>query len=264
MATMRICSRIRQSAPNSSWHRLKSRKPDLIAIAGDIWDRAVILGSPATIAAIRFVQAMGSVAPVIIASGTLTHDAPGSTRIFGELRTVYPVYATETPCQIALTRERFYSHCPRCFRGQPQGLSSDNLCASDGDEGMHPRGERPSGRRGEQGDRGACARPSPGMGHAQREGEQSLRSDHVRRPLQRDRGDALDGSKAHRAGDRDRRRRLAARQARLIVSGISTRPKDWAATFSTPDRSPARTTRKRKRRAFSCTPSTANASIRSS
>jgi len=83
----------------------KVRKPDLIAIAGDIWDRAVILGSPATIAAIRFVRHMGSIAPVVIASGTLTHDAPGSTRIFGELRTVYPVYATDVPGQIALIGE---------------------------------------------------------------------------------------------------------------------------------------------------------------
>ena len=90
----------------------KERKPDLIAIAGDIWERAVILGSPATIAATRFVRLMASVAPVVIASGTLTHDAPGSTRIFNELRTDHPVYAADSPCQIALIENGFVPLSP--------------------------------------------------------------------------------------------------------------------------------------------------------
>lgn len=90
----------------------RERKPDLIAIAGDIWDRAVILGSPATIAAIRFVREMASIAPVAIASGTLTHDAPGSTRVFNELRTAYPVHAADTPQQLALTQSGFMPVTP--------------------------------------------------------------------------------------------------------------------------------------------------------
>jgi DNA repair exonuclease SbcCD nuclease subunit len=90
----------------------RERRPDLIAIAGDIWDRAVVLGSPATIAAIRLVQQMGAIAPVVIASGTLTHDAPGSTRVFNELRTTYHVYAADTPQQIALTPSGFVPLAP--------------------------------------------------------------------------------------------------------------------------------------------------------
>ena len=44
--------------------------PDLIAIAGDVYERGLILGSPGTLAAIDFVYRCGAIAPVVITSGT--------------------------------------------------------------------------------------------------------------------------------------------------------------------------------------------------
>ena len=43
--------------------------------------------------------------PVVITSGTPTHDAANSTEVFNKLRTKHPVYATGLPHQIGLTNE---------------------------------------------------------------------------------------------------------------------------------------------------------------
>lgn len=61
--------------------------PDLIAIAGDTYERGLILGSPGTLAAIDFVYQCGNIAPVVITSGTPTHDAVNSTEVFNKLNT---------------------------------------------------------------------------------------------------------------------------------------------------------------------------------
>lgn len=79
--------------------------PDLIAVAGDIFERGLVLGSPGTLAAIDFVYRCGNIAPVVITSGTPTHDAANSTEVFNKLRTKHPIYATGLPCQVGLTKE---------------------------------------------------------------------------------------------------------------------------------------------------------------
>jgi exonuclease SbcD len=79
--------------------------PDLIAIAGDVFERGLVLGSPGTLAAIDFVYRCGNIAPVVITSGTPTHDATNSTEVFNKLGTEFPVYATGLPCQVGLTKE---------------------------------------------------------------------------------------------------------------------------------------------------------------
>ncbi len=80
--------------------------PALIAIAGDVFERGLILGSPGTLAAIDFVYRCGNIAPVVITSGTPTHDATNSTEVFNKLKTEHPVYATGLPRQVGLTKEQ--------------------------------------------------------------------------------------------------------------------------------------------------------------
>jgi len=79
--------------------------PDLIAIAGDIYERGLIIGSPGTLAAIDLVCRCGDIAPVVIVSGTPTHDTSNSTEVFKKLRTKYPIYSTGIPRQVYLTKK---------------------------------------------------------------------------------------------------------------------------------------------------------------
>ncbi|OPY63430.1 MAG: hypothetical protein A4E57_03788 [Syntrophorhabdaceae bacterium PtaU1.Bin034] len=92
--TIECCDRIIGTA--------RAEMPDLIAIAGDVFERGLILGSPGTLAAIDFVYRCGDVAPVVIVSGTPTHDITNSTEVFSKLKTRYPVYATGLPRQVCL------------------------------------------------------------------------------------------------------------------------------------------------------------------
>ena len=78
--------------------------PDLIAVAGDIYERGLILGSPGTLAAIDFVCQCGDIAPVIIVSGTPTHDAANSTEVFKRLNAKHQVYSTGLLRQVCLTK----------------------------------------------------------------------------------------------------------------------------------------------------------------
>ena len=80
--------------------------PDLIAVAGDIFERGLVLGSPGTLAAIDFVYRCGNIAPVVITSGTPTHDTANSTEVFNKLATSYPVCATSLLRQVGLTSEK--------------------------------------------------------------------------------------------------------------------------------------------------------------
>jgi exonuclease SbcD len=95
-STIQCCNKITETAQDNI--------PDLIAIAGDIYERGLILGSPGTLAAIDFVCRCGDIAPVVIVSGTPTHDTANSTEVFKRLRTKYPIYSTGTPRQVYLTK----------------------------------------------------------------------------------------------------------------------------------------------------------------
>lgn len=79
--------------------------PDLIVVAGDLFDEGVQLGSPASLAAIDFVYRCGSIAPVVIVRGTSTHDAEGSISALDKLRTAYPVYVADRLEQVAWSQE---------------------------------------------------------------------------------------------------------------------------------------------------------------
>ena len=79
-----------------------NEKPDLIVIAGDLYDEGVQLGSPASLEAIDFVYRCGMIAPVLVIRGTTSHDAEGSIEPLNKLRTAYPVYATDQIEQICL------------------------------------------------------------------------------------------------------------------------------------------------------------------
>jgi DNA repair protein SbcD/Mre11 len=95
--TIECCDRIVETA--------RIEAPQLIVIAGDVYERGLILGSPGTLAAIDFVYRCGTIAPVVITSGTPTHDAPNSTEVFNKLGTGHAVYATGLPRQVGLTNE---------------------------------------------------------------------------------------------------------------------------------------------------------------
>jgi exonuclease SbcD len=94
--------------------------PDLIVIAGDVFERGLVLGSPGTLAAIDFVYRCGNIAPVVITSGTPTHDTVNSTEVFNKLKTEHPVYATALPRQVGLTKEE-----PRRFVGVNGNVEED-------------------------------------------------------------------------------------------------------------------------------------------
>ena len=118
--TVECCDRILTTA--------QAELPDLIAIAGDVFERGLVLGSPGTLAAIDFVYRCGNIAPVVITSGTPTHDAVNSTEVFNKLRTKHPVYATSFPHQVGLTNEE-----PRRFievNGNVEGKPELSLVVS--------------------------------------------------------------------------------------------------------------------------------------
>ncbi len=95
--TVECCDRVIETA--------QVEAPDLIVIAGDVFERGLVLGSPGTLAAIDFVYRCGNIAPVIITSGTPTHDTANSTEVFNKLKTGRPIYATGLPRQVGLTKE---------------------------------------------------------------------------------------------------------------------------------------------------------------
>lgn len=83
--------------------RAIEEKPDLIVIAGDLFDEGVQLGSPASLAAIEFVYKCGNVAPTVVIRGTTSHDAEGSINALAKLRTAHPTYVTDRLEQLAVT-----------------------------------------------------------------------------------------------------------------------------------------------------------------
>ena len=118
--TIECCGRILTTA--------QAELPDLIAIAGDVYERGLILGSPGTLAAIDFVYQCGGLAPVVITSGTPTHDAINSIEVFNKLGTKHPIHATSLLHQVGLTNEG-----PRRFievNGDIEGMPEISLLVS--------------------------------------------------------------------------------------------------------------------------------------
>ena len=77
-------------------------EPDLIVIAGDIFDsREIRMGSAAASLAVLTIQNLANVAPVAILTGTRSHDGDAPS-ILREMRAEYPIYVAERPEQVLL------------------------------------------------------------------------------------------------------------------------------------------------------------------
>ena len=102
----------------------EEEKPDLIIIAGDIFDERVALDSPASLTAANFILKAGQIAPVLVLKGTPTHDVGDSLHIFRKLNTSYPVYVSENIEQICLKGASFIP----LEAGMNDGCSAVLLC----------------------------------------------------------------------------------------------------------------------------------------
>jgi exonuclease SbcD len=112
--------------------RAIEEKPDLIAIAGDLFDEGVQLGSPASLAAIEFVYKCGNVAPTIVIRGTTSHDAEGSINALAKLKTLFPIYVTDRIEQVGLTTSGFLTEVSLYRPGQ-EGEGIQGLADRGGD-----------------------------------------------------------------------------------------------------------------------------------
>lgn len=77
-------------------------RPDVIIIAGDVFDERQTYDSPAFLAADRYIRRLSRIAPVLIVKGTPSHD--GQTLKFFENERVY---VSEAPEQVFLTPRGF-------------------------------------------------------------------------------------------------------------------------------------------------------------
>jgi len=77
-------------------------RPDVIVIAGDVFDERQTYDSPAFLAADRYIRRLSMIAPVLIVKGTPSHD--GQTLKFFENERVY---VSEIPEQVFLTPRGF-------------------------------------------------------------------------------------------------------------------------------------------------------------
>ncbi len=82
-------------------------QPDMIIVAGDTFHDSVELGSPASLAAMEFIESCADIAPTLIIRGTTTHDAEGSVNALGKIRAKNSVFVTDKLCQVAFTEEGF-------------------------------------------------------------------------------------------------------------------------------------------------------------
>jgi len=90
--------------------KAQETSPDMIVIAGDTFHEGVQLGSPASLAAIEFVQRAAMVAPVLIVRGTTTHDTEGAIDALGKIKATYEIYVTDRPGQVMLTSKGFWPY----------------------------------------------------------------------------------------------------------------------------------------------------------
>lgn len=79
--------------------------PDLIVLSGDTFDHRLEQNSPALLTAIRRVQSLASIAPVLILQGTLSHDAPHAIDVFRHINGVHSIYVADRIEQIVLDRD---------------------------------------------------------------------------------------------------------------------------------------------------------------
>lgn len=84
-------------------------RPDVIVIAGDVYDEAVVFGGSASLAASSFIRQCADIAPVHVIRGTSSHDAPGSVGLLGELAGSFPIYTTDWPGQVGLLHDGRFS-----------------------------------------------------------------------------------------------------------------------------------------------------------
>ncbi len=187
--------------------------PALIAIAGDVFERGLVLGSPGTLAAIDFVHRCGNIAPVVVTSGTPTHDAANSTEVFNRLRTEHPVHATGLPCQVGLTKER-----PRRFNAvngniedKPELSLVVSCLPSVTRAGLMAMGSLSVDAAGIE-----CAEsaegPVPGLGRCEREGQPPWYTDHTGWPRDGERLTPIDRPAGYRSGRRIRDSRFEAHE----------------------------------------------------
>lgn len=94
--------------------RAREEKPDLTIVSGDIFDLyrdncELRIGSQATLFAADFVKCLAGISPVIIITGTLSHDPPHAIEIFTKLHTEFPVHTAMTLQQVGLVKGEFVS-----------------------------------------------------------------------------------------------------------------------------------------------------------
>lgn len=92
--------------------KVKEEKPNLITIPGDIFDllrdnEGLRIGSPATLFAIDFVIDLADIAPVLIDSGTSTHDPKDSVTLLSRFQGKNPVHTAATLQQVMLIGNEF-------------------------------------------------------------------------------------------------------------------------------------------------------------
>lgn len=105
----------------------REETPDLIIISGDIFDLyrdncGLRLGSNATLFAADFVRCLAEIAPVIITTGTLSHDPPHAVDIFTRLQTVFPVHTATKLEQIGLCKGEFITVHPDTVKAYEKDL----------------------------------------------------------------------------------------------------------------------------------------------
>ena len=72
---------------NHFYEKAKEERPDLIAIAADIWDRAVYNSKSSGFDLVTdFVRDLLDIAPIVTVYGTPTHDIPGSLDVFEKMK----------------------------------------------------------------------------------------------------------------------------------------------------------------------------------
>ncbi len=94
--------------------RAREERPDLIIIPGDIFDLyrdncGLRIGTPATLFAADFLRCLAEIAPVVIITGTLSHDPQHAIEIFTRLHTECPVRTVTSLEQIGIVEGKFVS-----------------------------------------------------------------------------------------------------------------------------------------------------------
>lgn len=81
---------------------------DAWVIAGDSFDSAISVHSPAFAMFVKHVTALSEIAPGLILSGTHSHDRPGVLDPFKHMPTKFPIYIADKPGQVLLQAGEWY------------------------------------------------------------------------------------------------------------------------------------------------------------